>query len=71
VKSENTVKAVEMMRKIRDQIAGEEKGLSWEERQEKRRRELENDLLWKRFQDRLVSQSPSETCTTRREGITR
>jgi len=63
VKSENTVKAVEMMRKIRDQIAGEEKGLSWEERQEKRRRELENDLLWKRFQDRLVFQTPSKTFT--------
>lgn len=63
MKNDTCIKAVEMMRKIRDQIAGEEKGLSWEERQEKRRRELENDLLWKRFQDRLVFQTPSKTFT--------
>jgi hypothetical protein len=66
VKNDTCIKAVEMMRSIRDQIAYEEKGRSWEERQEKRRRELENDLLWKRLKDRLVSQSPSETCTAER-----
>jgi hypothetical protein len=61
--NEHQIKAIEMMRRIRDQIAEEEKGLSWEERQNKRRCELENDLLWKHFKDRLVFQTPSKTFT--------
>jgi len=44
VKNDTCIKAVEMMRSIRDQIAYEEKERSWEERQEKRRRELQDDL---------------------------
>jgi hypothetical protein len=54
-----------MMRKIRDQIAQEETKLSWQERQDKRRQELQQDPLWERFKHRLIPQTPSKIFSTR------
>jgi hypothetical protein len=65
LKNENSIKAVEMMRKIRDQIAQEETKLSWQERQDKRRQELQQDPLWERFKHRLIPQPPSKIFSTR------
>jgi len=65
LKNENSIKAVEMMRKIRDQIAQEETKLSWQERQDKRGQELQQDPLWERFKHRLIPQTPSKIFSTR------
>lgn len=47
--NKETIHAVSLMRDIRNIIAEEEKGLSWEERKMKIRRDLEATPLWKRL----------------------
>jgi hypothetical protein len=41
--------AVKLMREIRDRIAKEEEGLTWEQRKQRLHRDLEANPLWGRF----------------------
>ncbi len=43
------IKAVEMMRKIRDDIDKEYAGVPLKERIQRMKKEIENDPLWQRF----------------------
>ena len=43
----NEFKAVDWMRRRREEIDHEDSGLSWEEKRSKTRRMVENDALWK------------------------
>lgn len=43
------LKAVRLMREIRDRFAKEEKGLSWEQRKKKLHQDLKGNPLWERL----------------------
>jgi len=47
--SELRIDCVKMMREIRDRIAAEEEGMTWEQKREKLNRELETSELWQQL----------------------
>ena len=58
--------AVDWMRKRRTEIDKEDQKLSWEEKNEKTRKLLENDRLWLRLKNRLVEPTSISVGSTKR-----
>lgn len=51
-----TFDAVKWMRHRREQIDKEDAGLTWEERKQKTRAAIGDDLLWQKLKPRVVSE---------------